>query len=598
MLDYLQAQTSKEKADLPCRLADVVRTWSLATRLNADNLYSSTAAVLALLLKTISSFIEFREVGNRLCKSLLEDDQVKLFDKGLSSKVKGYLISPCIRLLTEVVSFDGGHSAQALYRHREITFKNLSDFLCMREGWHRGNGEGRAKPTVRDNALRYLYANLRLQKPVAKLNLVAQDRILRAIFRGFTEDAPGAILELLDVLKKDIALDDRLSHNAKSRIFNVWVLGHIADLHVYEEVNGSPRGPRSVQESAHELLLLLCTSTNHGILDLQQQEISDTNVSKDATFFDVSRNRSVDDMSPRRDQVEGTNERLASFLQTLRPHSNVLDAELIYAIFCKAPGLVPVYFARRKQFTFEPKATATWIGYSSFLLAVLRLPLPLSAASSKIDRDMPPSVDTIIDHVLPLPLDQKVMTRGLNQSTTLLKFLSAKILIAAFEKLQKALATCRPMSASVALKHDPTIWNEFKSDLITKFSDRIPDITQIIAQLRSCDKSNIFLQETTTRLIALYYTLIPQVALEAKLDISTTLSSMLQEGPQGGVKRLNLSHMLQIAHCSPSTQWWHKSGMSKFLSQPRLANPNEREDGIFTIHNPSQSAVRMLPVRL
>ena len=555
--------------------------------------------MLALLLKTISGFIEFQEVGNRLCKSLLEDDQVKLFDKGLSNKVKGYLISPCIRLLTEILSFDGGHSAQTLFRQREITFKNLNEFLGMREAAHRGDGVSRQKPTIRDNALRYLYANLRLQKPAAKMNLVAQDRNLRAIFRGFSGDAPGAILELLNALKKDVALDDNLPHNAKSRIFNEWVLGHIADLHKYEEVDNTLGGHRSVRESAHEFLLLLCTSPDHGILDLQKQRPSDTKNFEHVAFSDAFHDRSVGNVSPRRDQAKGRNQKLASFLQTLRPHSNDLDARIILAVFSKTPDLVTDYFTRRQTFSFEPKATATWIGYSSFLLAVMQLPLPISISVSKVNGGLPPSVDTVNEHILPLPLNRKVMIRCLNQSMNLLKYLSAKILIAAFEKLGKALAICKSMTTFVALNRDLDLWSNFKSDLITTFCNRIPDVGQVITQFRSCPKSSIFLRESLSHLLALYYRFVPQLALEAKLDISTTLSSMFQEDLQeNGINRLELDHMLQIAHRSPSMQWWHKSGMSNFVSQPSLADFVEREDTILTIYHPSEATGRMLPVRL
>lgn len=593
LLEYLQCQTVHENKDHSRFLTDIVRTWHFAVQTNVESLYASVAAVLALLLKTISDLIEFRDIGNQICQYLLLDDQVKLFDKGLwAIQAKEYLISPCLRLLTEIVSFDGGHAARTVFRQRETTFNRLEVFLSMRRDAHGGDAESRRRPPIRNIALRYFYANLRLQTPAAKRTMLTQGKIVRAIFEDLSEDSPDILLELLDVLKKEVASDDALPEYVKGRVFNEGTLSRLAVLYHYVEVEYASEGRKSIGDSVHNFLLFLCTSPGHGVLNLKERDPSTVENTKFEAATKMNHVRRSDDTFPTRNQTMDRNSKLASFLQSLRPYASVLHSELMIAVFYRAPELVSDYFVKKKSFSFDPKATTTWIGYSSFLLAIMRLPLPESLGVLKVNGGIPPSSKALISGIMPLPLTQKIMTRCLNQSVNLIKFIAINILSTAFEKLGKALGTCRLTRKDSISKPNSSAWNGLASDLITEFLNRIPDIGHVIAQFRRCSKTNNFLQESFTRLLALYHEILPQTALGAKLDVSLTLSAMLQESlEEGGVRRLELDHLLEIAFHSPSMQWWHKSG----ILDPSLSSASNfvnREDGAITIYYASEAAGR------
>lgn len=571
LLEYLQSQTANKGENSSTHLADIVKTWHFATQENVESLFSSVVAVLALLLKTISTLIEFRDCGNHLCRSLLHDDEIKLFDRGLSAnKAKEHLISPCLRLLTEIVSYDGGHSARIAFRQREVVFRRLEIFLGMRKGFIGEGAENRQKPSIRNNALRYLYANLRLQAPAAKIHLLTHGKIVRAVFEDISEDSPNVILELLKVLRKDVASDSALSQAAKGRFFNGWALSRLATLYRYAEADVTTQGLINVQQMTHEFLVYLCTSPGHGVLDARGQlntRIEDGNFEdRFGTELDFGHN------FRKHDQPTGRNTRLALFLQSLRPYANVLQSKLILAVFQTAPGMVSDYFARKKTFSFDPKATATWIGYTSFLLATVQLPLPRTLTTSNVNEWPPPPCNKIIDSIMPEPLTQKIMTRCLNQSTDLIKFLSTKLLTAAFEKLAEVLQIYRGRHSHTDQDRDSNIWDQAALEITTEFCSRIPDIDHVIAQLRGCSSENAALRECITRLLMLYYVVIPQVALEAKFDVSIALSAALQVNSadigsqkKHGVSILELDHILDIAKRSPNVQWWHKSGTKAFL---------------------------------
>ena len=573
LLGYLRSQPPSNDEENSPYLTDLIKTWHLSAQTNVDNLFSSVAAVLALLLKSIASLIEFRDWGNRLCRTLLHDDQVKFFDRGLSvNKAKEYVVAPCLRLLTEVISFDGGHAAKSLFRHREITFKRLEIFLGIRKNAQGDEHQSRKRLSLREHALRYLHANLRLQNPTAKMYILAQGKVVRAWLEDITEDPPDIVLGLLDVLKEDVALDSAISISAKNRFFNEWVLGRLATLYGYKEAPGLSKGHRSVQKTVHEFLLFICTSPGYGVLDLRNEGHPDVSRSISDTYTGSRRDLFKSNKIYGDDQTSIGNGKLSSFLQTLRPHANVAQSDLVIAVFRKTPELVSDYFMRRKAFSFDPKATATWVGYSAFLLATVQIPLPEALRSRSVGDAVPPSYDKIIESIIPHPLTKKVMTRCLTQSIDLVKFLAIRILTAAFEKLSRLLGICKEIQTYTIDKQCAVTWSQFTSKLTNEFCERVPDIECVISQFRMCSKDNVILLESITRLLSLFYEIVPQTALEQTFDISVALSTALnsqESNAEGlgeiGMLLLELEHLLAIAHRSPTMQWFHKPGMSKYM---------------------------------
>ena len=526
-------------------------------------------AVLTLLFRTISCLIEFREHGNRLCMTVLHDDQTKLLDRALGAhRSKDYLISPCLQLLTEVVVFDGGYAARTIYHQREITFKRLDVFLGMRKDFHGDIITGLKKCSVRENALAYLFANLRLQNPAAKMNIIAQGKVLHSLLDDIKEDSSSVILEVLAVLKRDIAMDGAISHTAKGRVFNQWTLTRLATLYGYNERGSLPDGYQGVQRSVHEFLVLLCTSPDCGLVEIQtESSLGVHSVTADKALESFPQ-RDITDKLDDEDRQAKRNRRLQMFLQTLRPYTSVSQRDLILAVFRNLPELIPDYFSLGKVFSFDPKLTTTWIGYASFLLATIKIPVPGYLTSFFVNDAGPCLYGKIIEMIIPKPCTQKMMTRCLNQSVNLVKFLTLQILNAAFEKLVGVLQRCEDSRKYMDNPKTRLAWCQITSKLRDEFYGRIPELKHVISQFRSCAKDNTMLRESTARLIASYYKVIPHVALEEKFDISVTLSAVLidlessgESHEEGGMHVLELEHLLEIGHRSPNMQWWHKPGM-------------------------------------
>jgi nucleolar pre-ribosomal-associated protein 1 len=121
--EYLENERPKDKEEGSVFMGQLWQAWSFGTQNNVDPLVSSVSAVLALLMKTLSSLLDFHTFGVSLGRALLRGDNLKLVKWSLNApRQKDFLISPCLRLLTEVASFDGGIFAREVYKNREQTF--------------------------------------------------------------------------------------------------------------------------------------------------------------------------------------------------------------------------------------------------------------------------------------------------------------------------------------------------------------------------------------------------------------------------------------------------------------------------------------------
>ena len=557
LLEYLESAAPSNDDNSSTAIPDVVQIWSFAVQSNHEGLLSAVPAVLALLLKTISSSVTFRACGAQICKTLLQKEQIKLFDRGLTAnKTKEHLISPCLRLLTEIVSFDGGISARSVYIQRHVTFKRLEIFLGMRSRSGTSKKVDRQKPSVRNNGLRFLLSNLRVQDHATKAEILSQPKLIRAVFQDLLEDSPEVIRELLESVKKAVILDNTLTRRHKSRVLTDWTLNQILRLYEYSDDGEAEKGQPLIIEFVHEFMLFVCTTQDLGVLVEQQgwypPAIRVTEQALDETESNFYSSRSKDHVR-HKDRATVRNTTLASVLQGLRPYGSAYHRKLALAIFSAAPELLADYFLKKNTFSFEPKLSATWIGYASFLFHVIELS-PLSTAY-----EYPPPATIVLESILPQPASQKALTRCLNQNTYLITFFATRIIILAFQKLEVVVQ-------SWSLRQDAR-WTQAAIQLIARFCQRCPELRHVIHAFRNALKEQVMLREALVRLIALYYRVTPQLALNDKFDVSVLLSVALEAN--GGQKQtveenrlynLELSHLLAIAQRSPDIAWWHKPG--------------------------------------
>jgi nucleolar pre-ribosomal-associated protein 1 len=583
--EYLKSQNSTEEDDKAALfLPDIMQTWSFASQTNDDSLLSAVPAVLALLFRTLSTDLEFSEYGMKLGRTLLLKRQQELMARGLTaSKSKEFVISPVLRLLKELSIFDGGVLSKQLFRARDQTFKGLARNLGLR---YTGDGvEDPKKPSIRTHALRLMLSSIKFLPVEAKRELLNQRDIVSALTKDIKDDPPFMVRDILQILKTHVLLDAKLPRDAKVKLVNASSLGRIAMLYRYDQPDDDlATAKKPVDEAAHEFLLLACTSPDVGLMSRQSgfyprgvdpDDVHD--VDSDGSFIDLGLD-SIEWMDKYTEKVPVRNTILSDFIQSLRPWSSAKQSELLRSILKSAPELVADYYFGKKDFSFDPKLTSTWIGYSAFIFASLQIPLPMYFGYQERYAKLPPPPAVVLESILPQPLSQKVLTRCLTQPhNNLITFFTIRILSVAMSKLLKALE----MYQEAANGSGSLLWTQAADRLTDVFCQRCPPMKEVIIAYRRMTNKDLMQREAITKLLVLYFEVVPRIALDAKFGVSAALADCLKSlddsslSPQDRLLRaMELENVFRFAQFSPGMRWFGKADgltISPFMAMLKLS---------------------------
>lgn len=536
--------------------------WSFASQVNDDGVMSAVAVVLGLLLQVVSNSLELVSHGLGVCQTLLQDRQLKSISRNLSSeKGKGFIISPTLRLLREAVCLDGGAYAKRIFRARASTFTSLGRNLEIAP-----TAEGRddvRKASVRTHAVRFFLSCLKFLSADGKKELLAQKELLSHLTFMMKNDPPYLVLEILDSLKTHILMDSKVPRDAKFRGFNTKTLVRFLGLYTYSNPAVDPQQVDAVIDKAHQFLTYICTTSTAGVLypskglypkDSEEESLGSSRLGK----------RRADEGNlwgdKFRDGVPVYNFVLSEFVGKLRPWSNLKHNELLVAIFKAAPELIADYFFNNRSFTFEPKLSMTWIGYAAFLFNTMSIPIPPAFGDTSLYANTPPPTSIILDNVIPQPINQKVLIRCLSPKSHLTSLFATRILVLALEKLATAVKMLQDGS-----RKTKQAWTEASRRLVDAFCQRIPDMKEIVRCYKAIPVENVLHRTLASRLLRLYYEIVPRVALAANFDVSPFFVDAFRNIQDKNIEPdakifavMELENLVSIASYSPGMRWFVK----------------------------------------
>lgn len=161
-------------------------------------------------------------------------------------------------------------------------------------------------------------------------------------------------------------------------------------------------------------------------------------------------------------------------------------------------------------------------------------------------RSNPPSVSTIVESVLPSPLTNLHLTKGLQHSDGLVQHVTALTLARALEKLELVQKLFRDIEAELEAEPGSSAespWARRSRELEMECRKRVPDVLVVIAFAQksatlarvnpdSADEpdqallaKSTMLTESALRLFELYYQALPSIPSEVKFDIGKLLVS-------------------------------------------------------------------------
>ena len=561
-LEFLKSVTPKPDDRTSLSISDLFLAWSFAVETSHDGLLSAVPSFLAALLQVVSSLLDFRQIGVELCYSILSRDSLRAIDRSLESfRSKSHPASLCVSLLTEVVSFDGGACARNLYRHRYVTWNRLPWLLGRISGHQRPAKQDLSSP-LRRVSLKYILANLRCQSVFAREDLLSMPGLTMAVFRDLSHDPADLVVETLETFRDHVILDDDILQTTKKAILSEKTLAQIGELYRYRS-RGIDAAIAKVHEACHTFLLKVCTNKECGILVDQSGWYPPT--FEAATSFSTTNSTELVTVDSERqpESVIVRNKTLSSFINTLRPHTDLRQRQLVLEIFKAAPELIADYFLARRSIPFDPALNAAWIGQAAFLAAILELPRvpPEKFINGQVRRPAPTHV--LLGNILPKSLTQAALTKCLNQNYALIKLLATRLIILALRRASS-------ISSSFKGGQIAAQWNDAEQKLMTDLCHRLPNMRHLNAALRGCPEETSMLKQSLTLAMSLYVKVLPNTALQGSFDVSVALAEALLSSPAPPAdsltfKDLELENYVEIVYQSTEMRWWNGPGQLYLL---------------------------------
>ena len=422
------------------------------------------------------------------------------------------------------------------------------------------------RPAIRTFTIRYILAHLKYLHEGGKIDVLKNRPLCTSLFHFLREDPADVINELLSTTEQYVLKDNELPRFAKSAL-----LVH-QNLERVTEIATRSQDDHGAAERAFAWLKAVCTTPSYGVLRTSGWYPLGTSKLEHDHKINGSIDLGLDSIEfyDRDDRPSVRNANLLGWIHTLRPHASIQERELILTCFTSAPEWVAAYFAERGM-NLDPKLSNTWMGYAAFLFEVIRLPIPPYLGNPESWAEVPPQTNIVIENILPRPLTQKVLTRCLHLNTELITFFAVRILVLAFQKLSQIQAEFKKAASSSGGRE--ALWKEASERLLEQFIERCPMIKDVIITFHQTpdDDDHALQREAVTRLLRLFYDVLPLQAMEEQFDISSALAAGLVrvETEQDSnevreLRKLELEHLLQIARQNPAMRWFNKLGSLEY----------------------------------
>ena len=534
---------------------NLLQYWRLSLHRD-DTAYLACVDAIAELLHAISDDVELSSSGNEICRSLLDEPNITCFEKGLNQNGRNLASSiSCLRLLVEVMIFDGGACGQYIFKKRHILHANLARLL------EPSNPHINDQASLRATTLAYLIQYIKFQGARAKLDLLQQRPVVKAIFQHIEHDSADETIQLLTVLEDHFLSDTEIHISDKRRLLDTVLLKGLIDLYTQETPSDTEEPLNNFSTVLHRFFINYFTliSTEGRRNPTQPEGLYSGRLLGTQTSSIFSPGTSLHDLPASLSPYKEAG--VVSLLQSLRPHANQMHRTLLLHIYNLFPDLLTAYFKSSCLFNLEPDITATWVGKFCFLMTLIRLPLWLY--DFRQSTEMHIRVTLVTDSIAPLPLNPQVLGHCLNNSSAVVRFLAVKLVTASLQKLQKLVdvSTYPVDGGKQEMSFDKDSLLQVKRQVFL----RLPEVGTVIGAFHRCRAEHTMEKEGLSQVLALWCVLNPRKAYGGALDISSILSHMSSRPlPYSQAAEflpnedIGLHHLLSIAQTTPDVKWWSR----------------------------------------
>ncbi|ORY53237.1 hypothetical protein BCR33DRAFT_845432 [Rhizoclosmatium globosum] len=427
---------------------------------------------------TCSRLLGARATGTSLAKTIIRTHMKQLY-RNLSSK-KHALMQVTMRLLAAMV-VQSSSCARELFDGFNFTLKALPFLFKVRKATDAGRMED-----VRGLYIRFLLGFLMYGDAAVKKGILETKDTVSSIFKGAQEDHYLTIDFVLSVLKRKVIDDESLSRNVKLAFFNNYVLELItklcsrddpSDTNSVSEPDAEGGAQKTVAELAQDFLTHLCTRPGFGICIPEPGWLQIKKI--------VGGGGEGGPVTTR--YLKHRNNHLLKWITYLRPVEVPMEMNLLLEVLRNCPELVQPFWAQ-VTLSYDPRLSPKWLTNMAMATNIITLPVPslLASAKSHAHNDpstilTPPSLTTLVENILPSPLNRIAMSRGLQHASQTVKHVTAFVLGRALENSASVGGNVVEMDLWANGKSVGEEWVELKDALMEEMRKRVPEVQTVLS---------------------------------------------------------------------------------------------------------------------
>ncbi|TCD60982.1 hypothetical protein EIP91_009190 [Steccherinum ochraceum] len=553
---------------------DVFSIWEKSNS-RQHAIQSAIVSLLSALLTLLSSHYSFQPLGAPIVNTLLSSQWLPKLNGYLASTNRD-LVLFTLKLFNSLTLYGGGWERKTILEGFAWESKSLFKLLNMR----RRGGENKnilAFPDIRSFFVLFLLSFVDVStSPSVKASFLEQRRdIFASIFKGLSEDPYALVRRVLEVCWSGIWSDQKVKRTLKVSVFQESTMSQITKLYERRAPEGSDAEDVPA-DLVHHFLLAICTTPGVGVCF------------RDRGWYSRESGDSSED-SRKRASGGVYNRILGNVLNGLKVNEDARQQELALRILKACPELVAGYWSA-SSLTLEPRLSSKWIANISFLGSVISQPVPVGSFKIPDNSDLynpsPPTMNVIVENILPSANIKTHFSRGLQSSSVLVQHCTALALTKCLTKYRSVVEAFETVEKALN-EGDNGRWSARKSELEREVRRRIPDLQVVLAfaqqkghdvlqgpspsiQPEKAPEANLarnaLLLECAQRLLWLYHQLLPSVVSEARFDVGKLLQttyaadSSKSSAVTAGVDTLRHLHVLRLLMTSDQFSWSTKTG--------------------------------------
>ncbi|ORX86349.1 hypothetical protein BCR32DRAFT_290074 [Anaeromyces robustus] len=513
-----------------------------------------------------------------------------------------FQIQSTLRLLIAIASHSSA-TTKELQETFDFSLRNLNKLLNIRR--KRQLSEKVEKDDVRSLYIKFIMSFIINGDVIIKKNILELKNFLNLIFKDMNKDSYQLVNFVFTNLRKHVIDDEELPRTVKINFFNSFILEEILKIYKSEfkeyinEEDTTKREARTVPDIVHEFLLYICSNPGIGVCF------------QDAGWYTATAKTSIS----KNKNIRIYNKILSKFITVIEPTEDLKQQELLLSILTACPELVPLFWQTvGSRISFEPRLSSKWLGNIILAQKIISLPIPKNLINIT-NLQEPPPINNVISNIFPPPINRVLLSRGLQHSSYLIKYMCLMVLCFSFTKLQnvveyinnikylyeqkyalqvdsnlkissndnndnKNLITSNILVSNLNTSLIVSKWKEYTRLLLNEIKKDIPDIQimlslhhQISDNTKSSDNSNNEIESVVgddiqskkdlilglvLSIIKYYHIYMNEALLESRFDfgklITTNVSLMAPEIQY---------NLLELIGEISDFKWWNKNEKNK-----------------------------------